>query len=160
MSNYRKEVEGLLGKECIKKLSNYVKGGKMSEDELKYFVQYLGDLSSTDPEAPNVLYGNHKRRMSQTKDRRYDIELLEVLSDWWAEGDEEMTLSQALGILSQALCKPEVGGRHLAQQLLSLEVSNALSSKSLNVHSEPPCQIQKISTSSRCSHICRLNIVS
>ena len=132
MSNYRKEVEGLLGKECIKKLSNYVKGGKMNEDELKYFVQYLGELSSTEPEAPNVLYGNHLRRMSQAKDRRYDIELLEVLSDWWEwwEEEEEMTLSQALGILSQALCKPEVGGRHLAQQLLSLEVSNALSSKS------------------------------
>ena len=149
MSNYRKEVEGLLGKECIKKLINYVKGGEMSEDELKYFVQYLGELSSTDPEAPNVLYGNHKRRMSQTKDRRYDIELLEVLSDWWAEGEEEMTLSQALGILSQALCKPEVGSRHLAQQLLSLEVSNALSSKSLKVELEPPLEYETLPKAQR-----------
>ena len=124
MSNYRKEVEGLLGKECIKKLINYVKGGEMSEDELKYFVQYLGELSSTDPEAPNVLYGNHKRRMSQTKDRRYDIELLEVLSDWWGESLFEMTLSQALNILVKALCKPEVNCQLLAEELLNLKVAN------------------------------------
>ena len=138
--SYRREVENLLGKGCITKLVNHVRGGRMSADQLKCFVQHLGELSNSDPEAPNVLYGNHLRRMSQAKDRRYDIELLEVLSDWWEwwEGEEEMTLSQALGILSQALCKPEVGSRHLAQQLLSLEVSNALSSKSLKVQLEPP----------------------
>ena len=138
--SYRREVENLLGKECIDKLLNHVREGRMSADQLKCFVQHLGELSNSDPEAPNVLYGNHLRRMSQAKDRRYDIELLEVLSDWWEwwEGEEEMTLSQALGILSQALCKPEVGSRHLAQQLLSLEVSNALSSKSLKVQLEPP----------------------
>ena len=73
-------------------------GGKMSEDELKYFVQHLGELSNTNSEAPNVLYGNHLRRMRRY-DRRYDLELLEVLSDWWAESLFEMTLSQALNIL-------------------------------------------------------------
>ena len=117
MSSYRREVEGLLGKECIKKLSNYVKGGKMSEDELKYFVQYLGDLSSTDPEAPNVLYGNHMRRMSQSKDRPFDIELREVLSDWWSRSLFEMTQSQALDILVRALSQPEVSARELAVRL-------------------------------------------
>ena len=84
MSTYRREVEGLLGKECVTKLCYHVMGGKMSEDELKYFVQHLGELSNTNSEAPNVLYGNHLRRMRRY-DRRYDLELLEVLSDWWAE---------------------------------------------------------------------------
>ena len=117
-------------------------GGKMSEDELKYFVQHLGELSNTNSEAPNILYGNHLRRMRRY-DRRYDLELLEVLSDWWGESLFEMTLSQALGFLSQALCKPEVGSRHLAQQLLSLEVLNALSSKSLKLQLETPLEYEK-----------------
>ena len=123
MSTYRREVEGLLGKECVTKLCYHVMGGKMSEDELKYFVQHLGELSNTNSEAPNVLYGNHLRRMRRY-DRRYDLELLEVLSDWWAESLFEMTLSQALNILVKALCKPEVNCQLLAEELLNLKVAN------------------------------------
>ena len=123
MSTYRREVEGLLGKECVTKLCYHVMGGKMSEDELKYFVQHLGELSNTNSEAPNVLYGNHLRRMRRY-DRRYDLELLEVLSDWWGESLFEMTLSQALNILVKALCKPEVNCQLLAEELLNLKVAN------------------------------------
>ena len=119
--SYRREVENLLGKECITKLVNHVRGGRMSADQLKCFVQHLGELSNIDP---NVLYGNHRRRMNQSKDRPYDIELLEVLSDWWAESLFEMTLSQALNILVKALCKPEVNCQLLAEELLNLKVAN------------------------------------
>ena len=126
MSTYRREVEGLLGKECVTKLCYHVMGGKMSEDELKYFVQHLGELSNTNSEAPNVLYGNHLRRMRRY-DRRYDLELLEVLSDWWGESLFEMTLSQALNILVKALCKPEVNCQLLAEELLNLKVANVSS---------------------------------
>ena len=115
--SYHREVENLLGKECITKLVNHVRGGRMSADQLKCFVQYLGELSYTDPEAPNVLYGNHKRRMSQNKDRPYDIELREVLSDWWGEVLFEMTQAQALDILVRALSQPEVSARELAVRL-------------------------------------------
>ena len=128
MSTYRREVEGLLGKECVTKLCYHVMGGKMSEDELKYFVQHLGELSNTNSEAPNVLYGNHLRRMRRY-DRRYDLELLEVLSDWWGESLFEMTLSQALNILVKALCKPEVNCQLLAEELLNLKVANVSSPK-------------------------------
>ena len=126
MSTYRREVEGLLGKECVTKLCYHVMGGEMSEDELKYFVQHLGELSNTNSEAPNVLYGNHLRRMRRY-DRRYDLELLEVLSDWWGESLFEMTLSQALNILVKALCKPEVNCQLLAEELLNLKVANVSS---------------------------------
>ena len=115
--SYRREVENLLGKECITKLVNHVKGGRMSADQLKCFVQHLGELSNTDPEAPNILYGNHTRRMSQNKDRPFDIELREILSDWWGENLFEMTQSQALDILVRALSQPEVSAHELAVQL-------------------------------------------
>ena len=115
--SYRREVENLLGKECITKLVNHVRGGKMSADQLKCFVQHLGELSNTDPEAPNVLYGNHMRRMSQNKDRPFDIELLEVLSDWYNVSLFAMTQSQALDILVRALSQPEVSAREFAVRL-------------------------------------------
>ena len=112
--SYRREVENLLGKECIDKLLNHVRGGRMSADQLKYFVQHLGELSNL---GPNVLYGNHMRRMSQNKDRPYDIELREVLSDWWSRSLFEMTQSQALDILVRALSQPEVSAREFAVRL-------------------------------------------
>ena len=89
----------------------------MSADQLKYFVQHLGELSNTDLEAPNVLYGNHMRRMSQNKDRPFDIELLEVLSDWYNVSLFAMTQSQALDILVRALSQPEVSAHELAVRL-------------------------------------------
>ena len=115
--SYRREVENLLGKECITKLVNHVRGGRMSADQLKCFVQHLGEISNTDPEAPNVLYGNHMRRMSQNKDRPFDIELLEVLSDWYNVSLFAMTQSQALDILVRALSQPEVSAREFAVRL-------------------------------------------
>ena len=121
--SYQREVENLLGRECITKLVNHVRRGRMSADQLKSFVQVLGELSNANPEAPNVLYGNHLRRMRRY-DRRYDLELLEVLSDWWGESLFEMTLSQALNILVKALCKPEVNCQLLAEELLNLKVAN------------------------------------
>ena len=111
---YRREVENLLGKECITKLVNHVRGGRMSADQLKCFVQHLGELSNL---GPNVLYGNHMRRMSQNKDRPFDIEIREVLSDWWSSSLFELTQSQALDILVRALSQPEVSARELAVRL-------------------------------------------
>ena len=115
--SYHREVENLLGRECISKLVNHVRGGRMSADQLKCFVQHLGELSNTDPEAPNVLYGNHMRRMSQNKDRPFDIELLEVLSDWYNANLFAMTQSQALDILVRALSQPEVRACEFAVRL-------------------------------------------
>ena len=115
--SYRKEVENLLGKECMTKLLNHVKGGKMSDGQLKDFVEYLGELSEIDP---NVLLGNHMSRMSRDKNRKQYTELLEVMYDWWTNKLCEMTQEQALDILVRALSQPEVNCRHLANQLSSV----------------------------------------
>ena len=112
--SYRREVESLLGKECITKLLNHVRGGKMSDDQMKCFVEQLGELSEIDP---NVLFGNHIRRMNRERDRRHDIELLQVMSDWWESKLCEMTQDEATNILVRALSQPEVNCKYLANQL-------------------------------------------
>ena len=115
--SYRREVDSLLGKECITKLLNHVRGGNMSDDQIKQFVEQLGKLSEIDP---NVLFGNHIRRMNQ--DRRQDIELLQVMYDWWESKLCEMTQDEALDILVRALSQPEVNCRHLANQLSPVSI--------------------------------------
>ena len=115
--SYRREVETLLGKECMTKLLNHVRGGQISDDQMRHFVEQLGDLSEIDP---NVLFGNHTRRMSRDKDREQDTELLEVMSDWWKCSLFEMTQERAMDILVHALSQPEVNCKHLANQLSRL----------------------------------------
>ena len=116
MSIYRREVEDLLGKECLTKLLNYVIGGKMSDDQMKDFVKHLGELSQIDP---NVLFGNHTRRMGRDKTgtRSHDTELLQVMSDWWCAGLCNMSSDKAMDILVRALSEPEVDGKLLANEL-------------------------------------------
>ena len=111
---YRREVENLLGQGCMTKLLNHVRGGEMSDDQMRYFVKQLGELSKIDP---NVLFGNHTRRMSREKDRAQDTELLEVMSDWWKCSLFEMTQDKAMNILVHALSQPEVNCKYLAKQL-------------------------------------------
>ena len=120
--SYRMEVESLLGEECLTKLLDHVRGGKMSDDQLKGFVEHLGGLSQINP---NVLLGNHMRRMSRDKDRKQETELLEVMYDWWTNKLCEMTQDKALDILARALSQSEVNCRHLANQLspVSIQVS-------------------------------------
>ena len=112
--SYRREVESLLGKECMTKLLDHVRGGKMSDDQMRDFVEQLGELSEIDP---NVLLGNHMRRMSRDRDRRQDTELIQVMNDWWSENLCEMTKEKAMDILVRALSQPEVSCKHLAKQL-------------------------------------------
>ena len=109
--SYRREVENLLGKDCLTKLLNYVIGGKMTDDQMKHFVEHLGEISEIDP---NVLFGNHVRRISRDKDRRQDTELLQVMYDWWENRLYEMTRDRAMDILVKALSHPNVKCKHLA----------------------------------------------
>ena len=116
--SYRREVESLIGKECMTKLLNHVRGGKMSDDQMKDFVLELGELSkSSFHEDPNTLFGNHARRMSRDRERKLDTELLEVLNDWWGTSLYQMTRSQAVKALAKALSHPNVGCNELASKL-------------------------------------------
>ena len=114
--SHQREVESLLGQECINILLNHVRGGKMDDDQMRHFVEHLGELSEMDP---NVLFGNHMRRMGRDKERRQDTELLQAMNDWWENSLRKMTQDRAMDILVQALSKPEVNSKHLANQLSS-----------------------------------------
>ena len=115
--SYRREVENLLGKDCLTKLLNFVRGGKMTDDQMKNFVEHLGEISEIDP---NVLFGNHVRRMSRDKERRQDTELLQVMYDWWENRLCEMTRDRAMDILVKALSHPNVNCRNLAIEISPL----------------------------------------
>ena len=117
--SYRREVENLLGKECITELLNNVRGGKINDQQMKDFVLQLGELSKIDPEEPNILFGNHSRRMSRERERELDTELHEVLNDWWGTSLYQMTRSAAMEILVKALSHPDVGCTPLASKLSS-----------------------------------------
>ena len=93
----------------------------MSDDQMKYFVLHLWELSKTDPEAPNILYGNHRRRMSRDRDRGQDTELLQVMSDWWENSLFEMTQEAAITALVKALSHPDVYCKPLASTLSTIQ---------------------------------------
>ena len=89
----------------------------MSDDQMKDFVLELGELSKKGSEDPNILFGNHRRRMSRDKDRQLDTEILEVMNDWWGSSLYQMTPGEALETLTKALSHPDVGCKALASGL-------------------------------------------
>ena len=56
--SYRREVENLLGKECITELLNHVRGGKINDQQMKDFVLQLGELSKIDLRNPTFSSGS------------------------------------------------------------------------------------------------------
>ena len=146
--SYRKEVENLLGKECMTKLLKDVRGGKMSDDQMKEFVLQLG--SSEDP---NILFGNHRRRMSRDKDRQLDTEILEVLNDWWGSSLYQMTQSEAVEALAKALSHPNVGCNELASKLSTIHNPQYTSttSEAKKSHSKPSAVEPSVTPSARLS---------
>ena len=118
--SYRREAENLLGKECMSALLDHVRGGKMKDDKLKDFVEHLGELSKTDPKAPNTLYGKHTLRMDRERDRGQDTELRQVMSDWWESSLFEMTQEAAIKALVKVLSHPDVSCKVLASKLSTI----------------------------------------
>ena len=116
MSHFR-EIENLLGSECMTLLLNYVRGGNMDDGQLKDFVMHLGEPPDTSSDAPNILYGNHTERMSRDRDRKRDREFKHVLSDWWKTSLYAMTYVEAVEALDAALSHPDVGCKPLAFKL-------------------------------------------
>ena len=68
--SFQREAENLLGEECMKELVNYVRGGKMSDNQLRDFVFQLGEPSDSASNAPNILFGKHTTRMRRDKEIR------------------------------------------------------------------------------------------
>ena len=124
--SFQREAENLLGKECMKELLNYVRGGKMSDNQLREFVFQLGEPSDSASNAPNILFGKHTIRMRRDKERELDTELIQVFSDWWETSLHAMKRQAALDMLVKALSHPNVYCNPLASNLLSLSKKVAI----------------------------------
>ena len=150
---YRKDVENLLGQECMTKLLNHVRGGKMSDDQMNDFVLELGELSKKGSEDPNTLFGNHTRRMSRDRERKLDTEILEVLNDWWGTSLYQMTRSQAVKALAKALSHPNVGCNELASKLSKIHNPQYTSttSEAKKLHSKPSAVEPSVTPSAKLS---------
>ena len=118
--SFLREADNLLGEECMKELLNYVRGGKMSDNQLRDFVFQLGEPSDSASNAPNILFGKHTIRMRRDKERELDTELIQVLSDWWETSLHAMNRPAALDLLVKALSHPNVYCNPLASNLSSL----------------------------------------
>jgi hypothetical protein len=118
MSNDYEVIEKL-GEGNVEQIINYARGGQMDDQQITDFTHHLGRPPNNQPDAPNVLFGNHSTRMSRDKDRRRDAELRAILSDWWDEElhDDRMSREEALGKLARILSSPDVGCRPLASKL-------------------------------------------
>ena len=76
MSYYFK-VKALLG-EAVDDVLNSVRNGDFREDQITSVTQRLG---ASEDEKPNILYGNHKRRMEGDKNRRYSTDIKDIFLD-------------------------------------------------------------------------------
>ena len=102
MSDHFPEASLRIGEDTVAEILDYVRGGKLSEQHVTDFSQQLMFKSS-----PNVVYGNHKRRMDVRR-QEGEVEVRQVLSDWWNEELYSMTRVQALHRLTTVFTKIEV----------------------------------------------------
>ena len=124
--SFQREAENFLGEECMKELLNFVRGGKMSDNQLRDFVFQLGEPSDSSSNAPNILFGKHTMRMRRDRERELDTELIQVISDWWETSLHAMNRRAALDMLVKALSHPNVYCNPLASNLLALSKKVAI----------------------------------
>ena len=93
----------VIGPEIIQHLLNHVREGHMLAQELEDFARLLGSN-----EGPNVLYGNHRRRMEQAPKGSYDSELKSIISDWWSESLFELSSNAAIHKLIRICSDPSL----------------------------------------------------
>ena len=114
---YRRSVEGLLGKDVIACIFEYVRQGMINEQQISDIARLLESDKSVDQ--PNILFGNHKRRMARDRNRASDEEMREILSDWWNISCYQMTRETAMDALIKALSHSDVNCRPLVARILS-----------------------------------------
>ena len=59
--NNDRDVENLVGKDFVSKILDHASEG-MEENDLKQIARQLGEMS----DGPNIVLGNHKRRINST----------------------------------------------------------------------------------------------
>ena len=88
-------VEDKLGEDVVNEIIDHVQNGLMSDQNMTDFAKRLGKLAN-DPEAANVLYGQHMMRMERSRNRNNSSEMMAILSDWWNHELFNMTTDDAL----------------------------------------------------------------
>ena len=76
----RRNLDKIFGSDNIDLLRGHVQGGNVTKEDITEFAELLGNNNE-----PNRILGNHKRRMEQKNEGRYDVEVMEILNDWWNE---------------------------------------------------------------------------
>ena len=111
------EVEGKLGKEVVKLMLDSARNGDISDVQMSSVAEKLG----RDLDGPNVIIGNHCRRMERDRFAASDTLLKCILSDWWGSGElYDLPPEAALSKLVQICQDPDIALRPLAKQLQSL----------------------------------------
>ena len=89
---YFKNIKALLG-EAVDDVLNSVRNGDFSKDQITSVAQHLGE---SEDDKPNILYGNHRRRMEGNKNRDYSTEMKDILSDLYNQKLFEKTKEESL----------------------------------------------------------------
>ena len=107
------EVEGKLGKETVKLMLDAARNGDISDSQISGIAEKLG----RDLDGPNIIFGNHRRRMERDRYAASDTLLKCIFSDWWSIRLYDMSAGEALSKMVQVCQDPDVDLRPLAKKL-------------------------------------------
>ena len=91
MANFH-QAEERLGKEAVKLLLDSARNGDISNDQM----ECIADLLGRQPGEPNNVFGRHRQRMENYKDKEKHAMLKYILCDWWQFDLFELTSEKAL----------------------------------------------------------------
>ena len=91
MANFH-QVEERLGKGTVKLLLDSARNGDISNDQMECIAELLG----RQPGEPNNVFGRHRQRMEDYKDKEKHAMLKYILCDWWQVHLFELTSEKAL----------------------------------------------------------------
>ena len=91
MANFH-QAEERLGKEAVKLLLDSARNGDISNDQM----ECIADLLGRQPGEPNNVFGRHRQRMENYKDKEKHAMLKYILCDWWQFDLFQLTSEKAL----------------------------------------------------------------
>jgi hypothetical protein len=112
------QVINKVGENNVDHILNYMRGGKMNDQNITDFSELLG--RPPHPDEPNILFGGHTKRMETNNTRPRDSQMRAILSDWWDEElfNDAMSSEEAVEKLARAFSHPDIGCKPLGNKLL------------------------------------------
>ena len=110
---YTRDIEDKLGKEVVKVILDSARNGDISDSTLLSIARKLGE----DLGGPNLVLGNHLRRMEREKHAESALLLKCILSDWYKEELLDLPCDKAVLKLIETFRDPDIGLRPLAKRL-------------------------------------------